>query len=145
MKKCLQGRIQPSQYLWKILNLHIQVAMSHTGSRKKTWIILLVICIRQNNSPELLASQLKQWNLVQEKCKDHQFQESEQRPCFLFDMENKLCYCTNIPGLFTSPWFATESFRLASFHRLFQAKSQGVFFCTTGINIPAFPLRTLSI
>ena len=33
-----QGRILPSQYLWKILSLHIQeqVAMSHTGSRKKT-------------------------------------------------------------------------------------------------------------
>ena len=38
MKKCLQGRILPSQYLWQILSLHIQeqVAMSHTGSRKKT-------------------------------------------------------------------------------------------------------------
>ena len=27
-----------------------QVAMSHTGSRKKTWMILLVICICQNSS-----------------------------------------------------------------------------------------------
>ena len=39
-------------YLWKILSLHIQeqVAMSHTGSRKKTWMILLVICICENSS-----------------------------------------------------------------------------------------------
>ena len=30
--------VLPSQYLWKILSLHIQeqVTMSHTGSRKKT-------------------------------------------------------------------------------------------------------------
>ena len=42
----------PSQYLWKILSLHIQeqVAMSHTGSRKKTCMILLVICICQNRA-----------------------------------------------------------------------------------------------
>ena len=34
----LQMRILPSQYLWKILSLHIQeqVVVSHTGSRKKT-------------------------------------------------------------------------------------------------------------
>ena len=52
IKKCLQRRILPSQYLWKILSLHIheQVAMSHTGSRKKTRMILLVICICQNSS-----------------------------------------------------------------------------------------------
>ena len=36
------------------------------------------------------------------RCKDHQFQESEQRPCSFFDMENKLCYCTNISDLFMS-------------------------------------------
>ena len=52
MKKCLQERILPSQYLGKILSLHIQeqVAMSHTGSRKKAWMILLVSCICQNCS-----------------------------------------------------------------------------------------------
>ena len=52
MKKCLQERILPNQYLWKILSLHIQeqVAMNHTGWRKKTWMILLVICICQNSS-----------------------------------------------------------------------------------------------
>ena len=52
MKKCLQGRILPSQYLWKIFSLYIQeqVAMSHTGSRKKTWMILHEVCICQNSS-----------------------------------------------------------------------------------------------
>ena len=52
MKKCPQGKILPSQYLWKILSLHIQeqVSMSHTGSRKKIWMILLVICICQNSN-----------------------------------------------------------------------------------------------
>ena len=40
---------------------------------------------------ELFASRLKQWNLVQEHVR-----------ITSFDMENKLCYCTNIPGLFTS-------------------------------------------
>ena len=51
-EECLQGRILPSQYFWKILSLHIQeqVSMSHTGSCKKTWMILLVICICQNSS-----------------------------------------------------------------------------------------------
>ena len=38
--------------LWKILSLHIQeqVAMSLIVSHKKTWMILLVICICQNSS-----------------------------------------------------------------------------------------------
>ena len=103
MKKCLQGRILPSQYLWKILSLHIQeqVAMSHAGSRKKTWMILLVICICQQQS-ELLASRLKQWNLLQEDVRITSFRNRYKDLASFFDMENKLCYCTNMPGLFTS-------------------------------------------
>ena len=46
---------------------------------------------------ELLASRLKQWNLVQE---DVRIRNKDLAS--FFDMENKLCYCTNIPGLFTS-------------------------------------------
>ena len=86
MKKYLQGRILPSQYLWKILNLHIQeqVAMSHTGSRK------------------LLASRLKQWNWDQEDVRITSFRNRNKDLASFFDMGNKLCYCTNIPGLFTS-------------------------------------------
>ena len=101
MKKCLQGRILPSQYLWKILSLHIQeqVAMSHTGSRKKTWMILLVICICQNSSQ---SSWLQQWNLVQEDVRISSFRNRNKDLASFFDMENKLCYCTNIPGLFMS-------------------------------------------
>ena len=98
MKKCLQGRILPSQYLWKILSLHIQeqVAMSHTGSRKKTWMILLVICICQNSTQ---SSWLKQWNQVQEDVRNTSFRNRNKDLTSFFNMENKLCYCTNIPGL----------------------------------------------
>ena len=93
MKKCLQGRILPSQYLWKILSLHIQeqVAKRYTGSRKKTWMILLVMWI----------CRLKQWNLVQEDVRITGFRNRNKDLASFFDMENKLCYCTNKPGLFT--------------------------------------------
>ena len=51
---------------------------------------------------ELLASRLKQWNLVQENVRITSFRNRNKDLASFFDMENKLCYCTNIPGLFTS-------------------------------------------
>ena len=51
---------------------------------------------------ELLASRLKQWNLVQEYVRITSFRNRNKDLASFFDMENKLCYCTNIPGLFMS-------------------------------------------
>ena len=51
---------------------------------------------------ELLASRLKQWNLVQEDVRITSFRNRNKNLASFFDMENKLCYCTNILGLFTS-------------------------------------------
>ena len=51
---------------------------------------------------EFLASRLKQWNLVQEDVRITIFRNRNKDLASFFDMENKLCYCTNIPGLFTS-------------------------------------------
>ena len=51
---------------------------------------------------ELLASRLKQYNLVQEDVRITSFRNRNKDLDSFFDMENKLCYCTNIPGLFTS-------------------------------------------
>ena len=73
--------------------------MSHTGSRKKTWMILLVVCICQNSSQ---SYRLKRGNLVQEDVRITSFRNRNKDLASFFDMENKLCYCTNIPGLFTS-------------------------------------------
>ena len=51
---------------------------------------------------ELLASRLKQWNLVQEDVRITSFRNRNKDFASFLDMENRLCYCTNIPGLFTS-------------------------------------------
>ena len=51
---------------------------------------------------ELLASRLKQCNLVQEDVRITSFSNRNKDLASFFDMETKLCYCTNIPGLFTS-------------------------------------------
>ena len=48
---------------------------------------------------ELLASRFKQWNLVQEDVRITSFRNRNKVLASFFDMENKLCYCTNIPGL----------------------------------------------
>ena len=69
------------------------------GSCKKTWMILLVICICQNSSQ---SSWLKQWNLVQEDVRITSFRNRNKNLASFFDMENSMCYCINIPGLFTS-------------------------------------------
>ena len=53
----------------------------------------------QNSSQ---SSWLKQWNLVQEDVRITSFRNRNKDLASFFDMENKLCYCTNIPGLFTS-------------------------------------------
>ena len=51
---------------------------------------------------EFLASRVKRWNLVQEDVRITSFRNRSKDLASFFDMENKLCYCTNIPGLFTS-------------------------------------------
>ena len=51
---------------------------------------------------ELLASRLKQLNLVQEDVRITSFRNRNKDLASFFDMENKLCYCANIPGLLTS-------------------------------------------
>ena len=50
---------------------------------------------------KLLASRLKQWDLVHEDVKISLRNRNKDLASF-FDMENKLCYCTNISGWFTS-------------------------------------------
>ena len=59
------------------------------------------LCLSKQQS-ELLASRLKQWNLVQEDVRIISFRNRNKDLTSFFDMVNKLCYCTNIPGLFTS-------------------------------------------
>ena len=54
------------------------------------------------NLSELFASRLKQWYLVQEDVMNTSFRNQNKDLSSFYDMENKLCYCTNIPGLFTS-------------------------------------------
>ena len=100
MKKYLQGRILPRQYLWKIMSLNIQeqVATNHTGSRKKTWL---------------------QEYLVQEESKITNFGNRSKDLLSFFDMENKLCYCTNIPGLFS------VSGIVKLYHSIYQQKDWG--------------------
>ena len=51
---------------------------------------------------DLLATRFKQWNLVQEDVRITSFRNRNKDLASFFDMENKLCYCTNIPPLFTS-------------------------------------------
>ena len=54
---------------------------------------------------ELLASQLKQWNLVQE---DIRITSRHRDFTSLFSMEKSLCYCTSVPDLFTSLGFTHD-------------------------------------
>ena len=51
---------------------------------------------------DLLVPQLKQWNLVQEEVRITSFRNRNKEFAKLFDMESKLYYCINIPGLFKS-------------------------------------------
>ena len=69
-EETLQGRILLSQYLWKILSLHIQeqVAMSHTITQEDLNDLARDLYLSKQQS-ELLSSRLKQWNLVQEDVK----------------------------------------------------------------------------
>ena len=98
MKKCFQGRILPSQYLWKILSLHIQ---EHWITQEDLNDLARDLYLSKQQS-ELLASRLKQWNLVQKDVRITSFRNRNKDLASFFDMENKLCYCTNIPSLFTS-------------------------------------------
>ena len=51
---------------------------------------------------ELLTSRLRQWNLVLEDVRITSFRNRNKDLASFFDIENKLCYCTDIPGLSTS-------------------------------------------
>ena len=50
---------------------------------------------------ELLASRLKQWNLVKADVRITSFRTRNKDFASFFDVKNRLCYCTNVSGLFT--------------------------------------------
>ena len=86
----------------------IESTYSGTSGNEPHWIMQEDLkdlardsCLSKEQS-ELLASRLKQWNLVQEDVRITSFRNRNKDLASFFDMENKLCYCTNIPGLFTS-------------------------------------------
>ena len=124
-----------------------KVAMSHTGSRKKTWMILLVICICQNSSQSSWLLGLNSGNLVPGRCKDHQFQELGTKTLLPFSTwKNKLCYCTKHTWLVLRPLVLPHNpSDWCLFHRLFQAKILRVFLLHNGNKISQHsPLHTLS-
>ena len=77
----------------------IESTYSGTSGNKPHWITQEDL---NDLTRELLASRLKQWILVQEDVRITSFRNLNKDLASFFDMENKLCYCTNIPGLFTS-------------------------------------------
>ena len=86
----------------------IESPFSGTSGNEPHWItqedlndLARDLCLSKQQS-ELLASRLKQWNLVQEDVRIASFRNRNKDLASFFDMENKLCYCTNIPDLFTS-------------------------------------------
>ena len=87
---------------------YIQSTYSGTSGNEPHWITqedlnhLAHDLYLSKQQSELLASRLKQWNLVQEDVRITSFRNRNKDLASFFDMENKLCYCTNIPGLFTS-------------------------------------------
>ena len=86
----------------------IESTYSGTSSNEPHWITqedlndLARDLYLSKQQSEILASRLKQWNLVQEDVRITSFRNRNKDLASFFDMENKLCYCTNIPGLFTS-------------------------------------------
>ena len=131
MKKCLRRKILPRRFFLMTMSFFIQeqVAIIPTGSRRKTWMTLPVICIYLSSSQEFLASWLKQWNLVKVDGRITRFRTRNKDFASFFNMENRLCYCTNVSGLFTflgfphhpSEWHlfigpSSEVWRLCSCH-----------------------------
>ena len=86
----------------------IESTYSGTSGNKPHWITqedlndLARDLYLSKQQSELLAFRLKQWNLVQEDVRITSFRNQKKDLASFFDMENKLCYCTNITGLFTS-------------------------------------------
>ena len=86
----------------------IESTYSGTSSNEPHWITqedlndLARDLYLSKQQSELLASRFKQWKLVQEDIRITSFRNRNKDLDSFFDMENKLCYCTNIIGLFTS-------------------------------------------
>lgn len=90
---------------------------------------------------ELLTSQLKQWKLYKADVRITSFRTHKKDFVSLFNIEKRVCYCTNVFCLFTFLGFPHNP----SDWRLFIDSSSEVSrlcFCTMGINTPAFPLLT---
>ena len=86
----------------------IDSTYSGTSGNKPHWIMqedlndLARDLYLSKQQSELLASRLKQWNLVPEDVRVTSFRNQNKDLASFFNIENKLCYCTNIPGLFMS-------------------------------------------
>ena len=86
----------------------IEFTYSGTSANESHWITqedlndLARDLYLSKQQSELLASRLKQWNLVQEDVRITSFMNRNKDIASFLDRENKLCYCTKIPGFFTS-------------------------------------------
>lgn len=80
-----------------------QIKMCYTGSRKiinsKTYS---ENCILYKPQSKLTASQLRQWNLAMQDVRIYSFRKCTNDLSSFFDIENKLCYCNDVFGLFTN-------------------------------------------
>ena len=102
MKKCLQGgfcrvNIFGRYWVYVFKNKWQWATLDHI--RRPEWFCSWFVSVK---TAELLASRLKQWNLDQEDVRITSFRNRNKDLASFFDIENQLCYCTNIPGLFTS-------------------------------------------
>ena len=120
MKKCLQENILTSRSLSED-----NVSLYSAASDNEPYLItqedmndLARDLHLSKQQSELLASQLKQ-NLVKADIKIISFSTQNKDFASFFNMNNRLCYCTNISGLLAFLGFP-QSHRLVSFHRLFQ-------------------------
>ena len=88
---------------------------------------------------ELLTSRLKQWNLVQEDVRITSFRNQNKDLASFINMENELCYCTNIPGLFTSLGLPHNSSDWPLFIDSFKQSLKGVLL-HNGNKYPSIPI-----
>ena len=87
---------------------YIESTYSGTSGNEPHWIMqeelndLARDLYLSKEQSEFLASRLKQWNLVKEDVRITSFRNRSKDLASFFDMENKLCFYKNIPGLVTS-------------------------------------------
>ena len=90
-----------TSYCPPLLNSNLEEKKPYYTNQKDLSDLIRDLCLTKSNA-ELLTSRLKQWNLFADSVQITEQRKQHQSFSSFFSMQNAICFCNNVSGLFYS-------------------------------------------